>query len=185
MPNGKYEHFIHYLSKITPSVDKHNSFSERLFGYLDQILKTKPNISTLAAEAYAMFLMNKTAPWIQNCDFDLTTVVSNARKSVNSERGVFQRRKRKIQRQTDQKQHEEFQKKAEVNRRRLNRLEKESDEIVIYGLWKTSRECKQKLKEYRSASEKTKALKAQLRYRKNVQTYLHRKGTICPHTEEK
>ena len=152
LPNGRYEHFTDDLSKITQSVDKHNSFSERLFGNLDQILKTKPNISTLAAEAYAMFLMNKTAYWIQNCDFNLTSVVSDARKSVNSERGLFQRRKREIQRQREQKQQEEFQKKAEVKRRRLNRLEKQSDEIIIYGLWKTPREYKQKLKKYRSAS---------------------------------
>ena len=114
-----------------------------------------------------MFLMNKTASWIQNCDFDLTSVVSYARKSVNSERGLFQRRKRKIQRQRKQKQQEEFQKKAKV-KRRLNRLEKQSDEIAIYGLWKTKRACKQKLRNKGLHQKKTKALKAQLRYRKNV-----------------
>ena len=36
LPNGRYAHFTDYLSKITQSVDKHNSFSEKLFGYLDQ-----------------------------------------------------------------------------------------------------------------------------------------------------
>ena len=39
----------------TDSVEKHNVFPERMFGFLDHILKYKPNISTLAAEAYVMF----------------------------------------------------------------------------------------------------------------------------------
>ena len=54
-------------------------------------MKAKPNISTLAAGANALSLIKKTASWIQNCDLELTSVVSDARKSVNSEREMFQR----------------------------------------------------------------------------------------------
>lgn len=46
LPNERYESFIEELSQATctKSVDKHNSYSERLFAYMDQILKSKPNI---------------------------------------------------------------------------------------------------------------------------------------------
>lgn len=56
-------------------------------------------------------------------------------------------------------------------------LEKQSDDIVNYGLWKSPRECKLKLKELNRTSDKCNALKAQLRYRKNVlkQTDLDKK----------
>lgn len=50
----KNEHFTDDLSKITKSVNKHISYSERLFGYLDQILTAKTNISTLATDLYAV-----------------------------------------------------------------------------------------------------------------------------------
>lgn len=56
-------------------------------------------------------------------------------------------------------------------------LEKQSDDIVNYGLWKSPRECKLKLKELKRTSDKCNALKTQLRYRKNVlkQTDLDKK----------
>lgn len=65
-------------------------------------------------------------------------------------------------------------KKGEKNRMQL---EKQSDDIVNYGLWKSPRECKLKLKELNRTSDKCNALKAQLRYRKNVlkQTDLDKK----------
>lgn len=60
LPNERYESFIEELSQATctKSVDKHNSYLERLFAYMDQILKSKPNILTLAIEAFTLFLMN-------------------------------------------------------------------------------------------------------------------------------
>lgn len=39
LPNGRYESFTEELSLATKNVDKHNSYSERRFAYMDQILK--------------------------------------------------------------------------------------------------------------------------------------------------
>jgi hypothetical protein len=168
LPDGRYEVFSEELSLVTKSVDKHNSFSERLFAYMDQILKSKPNISVLAVEAYTLFLMNKTSNWITKNKQDMKMLISEARKSFATEKELFCRRKREIERQREERQESEFEKKAEIKRRRLVRLEKQSDEIVRYGLWKSPRECKLKIREIANTSEKVKALKAQLRYRKNV-----------------
>lgn len=168
LPNGKYERFNEELSFVTKSVDKHNAFSERLFAYMDQILKAKPNISALAVEAYTLFLLNKTSTWIMQNEEDMKMLISEARKSVTTERELFLRRKGEIQHQREERQEAEFEKRAKLKRKRLERLEKQSDEIVLYGLWKSPQECKRKIKELSSTSDKVQALKAQLRYRKNV-----------------
>ncbi|XP_065933731.1 girdin-like [Magallana gigas] len=177
LPNGRYESFTEELSQATKSVDKHNSYSERLFAYMDQILKSKPNISTLAIEAYTLFLMNKTSTWIMRNSENTEVLISEASKSVIDERELFSRRKAEIQRQREERQEEEFQKRAEKRRKKRMQLEKQSDDIVNYGLWKSPRECKLKLKELNRTSDKCNALKAQLRYRKNVlkQTDLDKK----------
>lgn len=41
-------------------------FAERVFGQLDQLMRTKLNISTLAAESCIMFLNNNALEWL-NC----------------------------------------------------------------------------------------------------------------------
>lgn len=112
LPNGRYESFTEELSQATKSVDKHNSYSERLFAYMDQILKSKPNISTLAIEAYTLFLMNKTSTWIMRNSENTEVLISEARRSVIDERELFSRRKAEIQRQREERQEEEFQKRA-------------------------------------------------------------------------
>ena len=45
---------------------KTSCFSESVFGQLDHLLKTKSNMSTLAAEASIMFLINKTLLWLES-----------------------------------------------------------------------------------------------------------------------
>ena len=45
---------------------KMSCFAESVFGQLDQLLRTKPNSSTLAAEACIMFLNNKTLAWLEH-----------------------------------------------------------------------------------------------------------------------
>ena len=39
---------------------KHNKFSESVFGHLDPLIREKPNITTIATEAYIMFSHNST-----------------------------------------------------------------------------------------------------------------------------
>lgn len=137
-------------------MDKHNSYSERLFAYMDQILKSKSNISTLAIEAYTLFLMNKTSTWIMRNSENTEILISEVRISVIDERELFSRTKAEIQRQREEKQEEEFQKRAEKRRKKRMQLEKQSDEVVNYGLWKSPLECKLKMKELNRTSDKCK-----------------------------
>ena len=43
---------------------KTSSDAECVFGQLDHLLRTKPNMTTLAAEASVMFLNNKTIDFV-------------------------------------------------------------------------------------------------------------------------
>jgi hypothetical protein len=47
---------------------------------LDQLLRVKPNISTLSAEAYALFSNNQTAAWLNSkSSADREKIVQQAR----------------------------------------------------------------------------------------------------------
>ena len=45
---------------------KTSCFAESVFGQFDQLLRTKPNSSTLPAEACIIFLNNKTLAWLEH-----------------------------------------------------------------------------------------------------------------------
>ena len=169
LPGGRYETVDDVTAEQSQSTEKHNAYVERLFGYLDQILRAKPNISTLASEAYAMFLMNKTGQWLsQQNQVDIIEMLADARHKVSKERSLFKSRKEEIMQDRRQKQEEEFLKKEKSRQRKMASIEKQSDDIIRYGLWKTKQECRAKLREQTTVKEKTLAVKSQLRYRKNI-----------------
>jgi hypothetical protein len=60
LPGGKWDDVTPDMRRKASSVQKHNKFSESVFGYLDNLLRKKPNISVLASESYIMFTANKT-----------------------------------------------------------------------------------------------------------------------------
>ena len=83
----------------TNSVEKHNKFSEYVFAYYDQLLRFKPNIQTLASEAYVMFSVNRTSDWLnQKSPEDLENLLCHARKNVSSIQKQFKVRKDEIKR---------------------------------------------------------------------------------------
>ena len=55
---------------------KYNKFSESVFGYLDTLLRMKPNVSVLASEAFVMFSANKTNLWLDSkSDVEKNTLI--------------------------------------------------------------------------------------------------------------
>ncbi|XP_033632082.1 uncharacterized protein LOC117293760 [Asterias rubens] len=68
LPGGQY-----YDLKVnkeflqqTLSVPKHNKLPERVFGYLDFLLKKRPNVRSITNEAQVMFTFNKTAKYMDS-----------------------------------------------------------------------------------------------------------------------
>ncbi|CAC5395370.1 unnamed protein product [Mytilus coruscus] len=67
--SGKHEQQSQEQIEVTNSVAKHNKFSESVFAYLDGLMRYKPHIKTLSAEAFVMFSLNKkTGEWLESKD---------------------------------------------------------------------------------------------------------------------
>ena len=65
---------------------KHNKYCETVFALYDQLLRTKPHISTIAAEASVMFTLNKTAEWLDAKNEDEEKkILTESRKKVKGE----------------------------------------------------------------------------------------------------
>ena len=72
------------------SVDKHNKFSERVFAYLDQLMRTRPNSMLLANEATIMFSLNKTSEWLKSLsDEETASIIETSRKRARKLRDNF------------------------------------------------------------------------------------------------
>lgn len=83
-----YENPTDELRQITKSVAKHNKFSESVFAYLDGLMRYKPHIKTLSAEAYVMFAANNTHAWLDSKDSEeVNRILKDAYKDVDKTRG--------------------------------------------------------------------------------------------------
>ena len=65
LQGGKHANIDEAGRNALAGTPKHNKFSESVFGFMDQLVRSKPNISTLSAEAYVMFANNKTNAWLE------------------------------------------------------------------------------------------------------------------------
>lgn len=164
LPGGQHEHVN---PEDTISVDKHNKYPERVFSYVDHLLSSKPNIKTLAIEAQVAFSLNKTSEWLQSKD-NQTEIIEQCRSEVSVERKRFKQRESVILAKRIEKQEEDFRKKQELERKRIERLEKETTDMLYYGLWQTKEQMESELSKISSKTEKEEALKVQLRFRKDV-----------------
>ena len=145
------------------SVPKHNKFSESVFGYIDGLMKTKPNVSINSCEAYIMFSKNRTKDWLdQKSPDEVAKILSSARKQANSVQRQFRERHKQIMEarrlETIRKQQKMKLKDEAQRREKLRKLQEFTDEIITYGLWQCEGEVHTMLKMYESEMEKVNAL---------------------------
>ena len=94
LPGGRWENSTEEMRRRSTGTPKHNKFSESVFGFLDQLLRKKPNISVLSSEAYIIFTANKTQQWLESKDpKEQECLVAIARRDMNKVRENFKRRK--------------------------------------------------------------------------------------------
>ncbi|XP_041452431.1 uncharacterized protein LOC121405570 [Lytechinus variegatus] len=151
------------------SVAKHNKFPERVFAYLDQQMRTRPNTSLLVHEATIMFSLNKTGDWLKALSpQEADDIICSARKRARTLRSLFKERSEAIK-QEKMKALEERERERErkEEKRRLD-LEHFTQEINYYGLWQSEREVDEMLNTLSTPKQKMDALKAQLRFRQHV-----------------
>ena len=153
----------------TLTVRKTNTTSERDFAKLDRLLREKPHARTLALEAHILFSNNKTAAWLATkTEAEVNKILTAARQLVPQHKSKFKQRLASIEqtRIITQQQKEEQKQRAEV--RLLLQKERLTSDIIQYGLWQSTDQMDKVLQVIASKTNKVKALKAQLRFRKTV-----------------
>ena len=66
LPGGKLCNLQEETVSSLKGVPKTSCFAESVFGQMDQLLRKKPNITTLAAESCILFSNNKTLDWLES-----------------------------------------------------------------------------------------------------------------------
>lgn len=99
LPGGYWENVTEDMKDKSRGTSKHNKFVESVFGYLDQLMRTNPNLSVLASEAYIMFTSNKTKQWLEaKSEEDNTSLVADAMRNVPNMREAFREKREEIHR---------------------------------------------------------------------------------------
>lgn len=153
----------------TATVKKTNTTSERDFARLDRLIWEKPHATTLALEAHILFSNNKTAAWLATkSESETKAFLTAARKLAPQHKHKFKQRLASIEqtRILTQQQKEKEKQQAEV--RSLLEKERLTSDIIQYGLWQSIDQMDKALQAISSKTNKGKALKAQLRFRKTV-----------------
>lgn len=74
-------------------VPKTSCFAESVFGQMDQLMRTKPQLKTLAAESCIMFINTRTLEWLKSKhEADANLIINKASRQVNSVRNRFKDR---------------------------------------------------------------------------------------------
>ena len=169
LPGGKFENPSEDIVAATSGTAKHNKFSETLFAYFDGLMRYKPHIKTLSAEAYVVFAHNRTRQWLESKDDnEIKVELDEAYKKVAKTRKLFKARQVIIQERKQQLLHERLQRAEAAKQKKLAEAVTQTNEMIYWGLWQNTMQVDTVLNTIRGEKEKREALKAQLRFRKNI-----------------
>jgi len=169
LPGGSFYEPNQDLINEILSVIPHNKLPERAFGMLDFFIRYRPNASTLTNEAFIMFSFNKTSEWLDSLTtLECDRLLTQAKKQGREMKEKFRERCKEIQikRQTSLKEKQEALQKRKENL--YKKKEKQTSDVIFYGLWQTTDTVDEILKSIKKVTEKRKTLVAQLRFRQNV-----------------
>ena len=151
------------------AVPTHNKFPERVFAYVDNMLKYKPHITMLSMEAYVMFSLNKTTDWLkEKSQDDRNGLIMRAMSDAKHLRKEYQLRCQSIIALRREKLKGKIEKEMNRKLKKVEEKEKLTEEIVYFGLWQTSERVDSSLEEIDTIKEKVRALKSQLHFRQKM-----------------
>jgi hypothetical protein len=169
LPGGELSELDSKLKDKFKGTPKTSCFAESVFGQLDQLLKCKPSISTVAAEAYIMFANNKTMNWLKSkSEEERGKLIAEASKDVKTVRKKFKSRLTAITENRREAVQLEIAKKEMLRREKIRKQEAYTKDILTHGLWQSEVEVDNMLPSYTKIKDKIEALKAQISFRKNV-----------------
>ena len=159
LEGGKWQEVSPDVRERIRGLPKHNKFSESVFGHLDKLLKQKPNITTVASEAYIMFSHNNTLKWLASKSAtEKAQILHAARKSTRHVRKQFKERQLEIQAARRGGVLHKLGEAEEIKRRCIQKLEQYTLDIMYWGLWEGEHEVDEYLASLQSKSDKLKSL---------------------------
>jgi len=168
MKGGRFEVITEELAAETSSVPSHNKFPERVFAFLDALTKFRPVVSTLCNESYIMFSLNKTGEWLDSLTVDKRNEILQKTRSEGLD--LREKYKQRVKQIEQFRQDALRKKRDEVKRKREKDLKERGlivDDVNYYGFWQYPDAVDEMLRSFKSPAEAKKALKAQIRFRKN------------------
>ncbi|KAK6196440.1 hypothetical protein SNE40_001665 [Patella caerulea] len=171
LESGKYKNISTSLAKETKSVPLHNKFPERVFAFLDALIRFRPSASTLCYEAHIMFCLNKTGKWLDELPPEEKEKVLNDNEARSEGREMRKKFKGRME-EIENKCSESLRKKRiQIEKKKSKELELKEEltkSILFHGLWQFPETVDSNLQDMKSEAEKRKALRTQLQFRKVV-----------------
>ena len=169
LPGGVLDSPSEELHRETKSVPNSNTVSERDFAKLDRFLREKPNATTLSLEGLILFSNNKTSSWLNTkSEEERDELFKKARKLAPEFRELYKQRREKLLEDRAKILRDKQIALQRLREKRFREKEKLAEEIMVYGLWQSEGHIKSSLAKLTTVSEKLKALKLQLDFRKKV-----------------
>ncbi|XP_052075817.1 uncharacterized protein LOC127713901 [Mytilus californianus] len=168
LPGGKFENVTAEEQIQMKSVIPHNKLPEWVFGYLDWLLKHRPNSTRLANEAHIVYKLNKTSEWLhKKSELEIEKLVQWSKRMLPIIKFQEKERIKEIKKQMEDlskaKEEKSKTKKAKQQEEKRELL----DAIFVQGLWKSRQEIKMKLQQ-KSKTQKRKMLTNQINFRQLI-----------------
>ena len=155
LPGGKYNNPSDILKEKSKAVIPHNKLSERVFGMLDNFISFRPNASTITNEAFIMFAFNKTSEWLENLPQEEKNKILQMCVTEGRElRKKFQDKCHIIEETRRKKLEEKKLTLAKKEENLLQQREKQTNDIIYYGLWQSKERLETALEEITEEQEK-------------------------------
>ena len=186
LPGGKLQNLSDEIKHKVRAAPKTSCYAESVFGQLDHLLRSKPSTKTLAAEACIMFLNNKTLSWIEQTEKDeQKSLMKTASKNVKTLREKYKIRLNEIEQNRRIVMNQAIAKREQLRRDKIRKQEQYTSDILAHGLWQSETEIDNMVLSYERKNEKLEAIKAQLKFRKEVLNQIPDDKTVFNVTKTK
>ena len=168
LPGGKFENRSESEVKGLP---KTNKFCESLFGLWDYMLRSNPNMSTLAIESFVLWTYNKTGAWLAaKNDDEKRIIILKAKKDAKGIKEKYKERQEEIKLARRENLEREREAREKKMRDRATEVTLLCHKIsLLGGLWESDIDVREGLdKVGTKKSAIIDAVKTQMAYRRKV-----------------
>ncbi|XP_066298380.1 uncharacterized protein [Branchiostoma lanceolatum] len=170
LPGGQFWQPTETEVKRADHVPTTNVVSERDFAIVDNLIRAKPNATSLSLEAYLLWMNNETSDWLRSLSpEDKKKHMDYARTNAGKVHERFKEKNKAIKEKRLQTLMERQKEKEEKRKRaRMKKVVLTEKVVNMGGVWRTPEEIDEKIGVLKQEKEKLDALKFQLQFHKQV-----------------